>query len=242
MRAEELIHKMDAPITNEPNILSDLNDLVEEFPYFPAARVLFTQYLKVGKDSRFNAELRKTACYTGDRKKLFYLIESESFPAEKIALLEKEIETALPFDWIDDFLEKTSQQPPKNKEAVELPSPVSIDYLRIKTEQPEKPINETVTLKGQEAIDKFIKDDEQGKIKIYLPSEEEKAENTSKPLLEDDKPLPLTMTLAKIYVRQKKYDKAKEIIKALYLQNPEKNIYFADQIRFFEKLINNTKK
>ena len=33
-----------------------------------------------------------------------------------------------------------------------------------------------------------------------------------------------------------------EIIKNLNLKYPEKNVYFADQIRFLEKLIINTKK
>lgn len=50
-----------------------------------------------------------------------------------------------------------------------------------------------------------------------------------------------TETLAKIYVRQHRYEKALEIIKKLNLKYPKKNIYFADQIRFLEKLIINEK-
>ena len=51
----------------------------------------------------------------------------------------------------------------------------------------------------------------------------------------------LSETLAKIYIKQHKYDKALEIIKKLNLNYPKKNAYFADQIRFLEKLIINTK-
>ena len=52
-----------------------------------------------------------------------------------------------------------------------------------------------------------------------------------------------TETLAKIYIKQRKYSRALEIIRSLYLKYPEKNIYFADQIRFLEKLvINNNSK
>ena len=51
-----------------------------------------------------------------------------------------------------------------------------------------------------------------------------------------------TETLAHIYVKQKRYEKALQIIKNLNLKYPEKNVYFADQIRFLEKLIINTKK
>ena len=46
-----------------------------------------------------------------------------------------------------------------------------------------------------------------------------------------------TETLAKIYVKQQRY----EIIKKLNLKYPKKNTYFADQIRFLEKLIINAK-
>ena len=52
-----------------------------------------------------------------------------------------------------------------------------------------------------------------------------------------------TETLARIYIKQGKYSKALEIIKRLNLNYPKKNAYFADQIRFLEKLIiNNNKK
>ena len=50
-----------------------------------------------------------------------------------------------------------------------------------------------------------------------------------------------TETLARIYVKQGRYAKALEIIKRLNLNNPKKNAYFADQIRFLEKLIINNK-
>lgn len=51
-----------------------------------------------------------------------------------------------------------------------------------------------------------------------------------------------TETLAKIYLKQHRYSKALEIIRKLYLKYPKKNIYFADQVRFLEKLILNNKK
>ena len=51
-----------------------------------------------------------------------------------------------------------------------------------------------------------------------------------------------TETLANIYIKQGKYDKALEIIKRLYLEFPNKNRYFADQIRFLEIIVKHTKK
>ena len=50
-----------------------------------------------------------------------------------------------------------------------------------------------------------------------------------------------TETLARIYIKQGRYEKALEIIKRLNLNIPKKNAYFADQIRFLEKVIINNK-
>lgn len=47
----------------------------------------------------------------------------------------------------------------------------------------------------------------------------------------------LSESLAKIYIRQKRYDKAFEIIHTLSLNNPKKSAYFADQLRFLAKLM-----
>ena len=68
-------------------------------------------------------------------------------------------------------------------------------------------------------------------------SEEEELETTE--IQAEDETF--TETLAKIYVKQHRYDKALEIIKKLSLNYPKKNAYFADQIRFLEKLIINAK-
>ena len=65
--------------------------------------------------------------------------------------------------------------------------------------------------------------------KVPLPEEE----------MEDESYF--TETLAKIYVKQQRYSKALEIIRRLNLKYPKKNAYFADQIRFLEKLIINAK-
>ena len=51
-----------------------------------------------------------------------------------------------------------------------------------------------------------------------------------------------TETLARIYIKQGRYQKALDIIQRLSTQFPGKNAYFADQIRFLEKLIINSNK
>lgn len=47
----------------------------------------------------------------------------------------------------------------------------------------------------------------------------------------------LSESLAKIYIKQGRYRRAYEILSDLNLKNPEKSIYFADQLRFLRKVI-----
>ena len=50
---------------------------------------------------------------------------------------------------------------------------------------------------------------------------------------------PMSLELAKIFVKQGHFERAHDIILKISLNNPEKSAYFADQIRFLKKLILN---
>jgi hypothetical protein len=80
----------------------------------------------------------------------------------------------------------------------------------------------------------------------YLQSKEDIAPSAITPLKHQNKVDAFLQAeednLVKMYLKQKKYDKALEIIRKQNLIYPEKSRYFADQIRYLEKLINNTKK
>lgn len=47
----------------------------------------------------------------------------------------------------------------------------------------------------------------------------------------------LTESLAKIYIKTRRYERAYEILNDLSLRFPEKSAYFADQLRFLQKII-----
>ena len=51
-----------------------------------------------------------------------------------------------------------------------------------------------------------------------------------------------TETLARIYIKQGKYERAYQIIDRLYKQHPQKSAFYVDQLRFLEKLMLNEKK
>ena len=95
-------------------------------------------------------------------------------------------------------------------------------------------------MKGQSLIDSFL-EQEQGRIMLNtLPSdysaEEEETEES-----EGNEEEYFTETLARIYIKQGRYQKAYDIIGRLSNKYPQKNVYFADQMRFLEKLIINSK-
>lgn len=104
-----------------------------------------------------------------------------------------------------------------------------------------KVTNPSTPMNGMQLIDKFINDDG-GKLTLkdnpeFVPQLEDTNSEGEKAQEEEY----FTETLAGIYIKQGKYSKALEIIKRLNLNYPKKNAYFADQMRFLEKLILNDK-
>jgi len=214
---------------------------------------LFLKNLYILQDSSFGDELRKSVLYVGDRRKLFYLIEGDKFiplsykthPLAGKAIAVEEPGVDRTFSLIDAFL---STMPLEEDTPVD-----NFQYISDYTAYLEKeafPADQEESgsqLRGQELIDNFIIKAETDSIALKpleKPSitEEEEEENPDNPLpVEEEDESYFTETLAKIYIKQQRYSKALEIIKKLSLKYPKKNVYFADQIRFLEKLIINAK-
>ena len=95
---------------------------------------------------------------------------------------------------------------------------------------------ETNQFKGQSLIDKFIESNPR-----ISPIGSEPESHTNVPAIPetDISESIFTESLAKIYIKQKQYDKAKRIFEKLNLKFPEKSRYFADQIEKIDKLITN---
>lgn len=145
------------------------------------------------------------------------------------------------------LIEKELQE--KNTEAViqEVNPSTNMDLENrlITTEQIAIEASEEPTIEQeQEQAGEFIADQEtptQTKDKGEKQELDEEEKEDSPDLNIYDEEECLTETLAKIYIRQHKFSKALEIFKKLSLKYPKKSAYFADQIRFLEKLITNIK-
>ncbi|MDR1918443.1 MAG: hypothetical protein LBQ65_02210 [Tannerellaceae bacterium] len=253
MDANQLYRLMeDASLLNKDS-LPDLKQLVDEYPYFHTARMLYLKNLAMLNDAAFGAELKKTAIYIPDRKMLYALIEEVRLILETRAPKTQQ-ETIDPFALIDQFLDDIPGDMPDP--ALVLRQSPSIEYLSWSipggSEATEEG-NNGPQLKHGSLIDAFLEEDELKNQSSRWMDEKDETQYAAPDsigwlnLQHGDEPKSLddsyfTETLAKVYIKQKRYGKALEIIRNLSLKYPEKNIYFADQIRFLEKLIINTKK
>ncbi|GHT64157.1 hypothetical protein AGMMS50239_21380 [Bacteroidia bacterium] len=240
MHTENIIALMHEDSRYDEKTLASLSKIIEEYPYFQTAHLLYTLNLFHLEDAYFLYDLRKTAIYLNDRRKLFFLVENHYFDLDKIEALQHEIpqNSESVFNLIDSFLSEKEELVAETEE-IQNPSAISTDYLNyyLSENQEEKP-EEIKPLQFQDAIDKFLAKDEISPVKIEL-KDPDKDEKTPVPDVErvDDSDF-FSETLAKIYIKQRKYDKALEIICKIVLHYPEKSSYFADQIQMLEDLIN----
>ena len=225
--------------------LYELRSLLARYPYFQVARLLYLKNLFVLHDISFGEELRKAALYITDRRILFSLVEGERYSAKS---LEKQppvkevqgIDRTLSL--IDSFLSSLPEEP-EVPAVISIPVEVATDYTSYlkETDEPASDSEkEAPKMKGQELIDNFLEKSEEQPLmsSVVHETEEDKTEEIAE---EPDEESYFTETLARIYVKQQRYSKALEIIRRLNLKYPKKNAYFADQIRFLEKLIINAK-
>ena len=258
MNITELIQH---PEMMDRDTLYELRSTLALYPYFQTARLLMLQNLFILHAPSFDEELRRAAIYITDRKVLFRLVEAAHYRVRKDRADQKPQsdnkgkETASAanrtISLIDNFLDTIPADPaPKEKRRRQpTPADATIDYvaylIETDTTADDRPETEQKPLlKGQNLIDNFIEND-RGKIVLsdtveFTPQlDTTNGGNDGKQADEGY----FTETLARIYIKQGRYSKALEIIQRLSLIYPKKNAYFADQIRFLQKLIlNNNKK
>jgi len=243
MKCTELYQLIADPDTLSEATLPDLKQIVDDFPCFHAARMLYLKNLAVVEDLRLHVEIKKMAIHIPDRMKLFMLVEGERTKKPT-----KTIEKDQSFDVVENFLSKTKEPENETSDKPLLFEPSSsVDYMYWLSADDPKSDASPAKFQHQELIDSFIgnKSERPHRSQVIEPS---KSDHDSDPTMDEEEidksldPSYFTETLAHVYIKQKRYEKALEIIKTLSLKYPEKNIYFADQIRFLEKLIIHSKK
>lgn len=260
MNTADLTYLLNKPeATNEKQTIA-LENMVLQYPYFQAARALHLKGLFNQESFRYNYELKKTAAYTTDRTILFDFITSENFVTiqqEKIDAIQKyildidvhAIEELISAADSTDFEDNNNQIIiPEDK--LQIGAPLSFsrtekhsfqEWLQLTKSNPiqrdsleNNPILEAEKQKKLALIDKFIEANPK------IPPIKNNGTTSENNIKSIEEPTHLmTETLAKVYLEQKKYNKAIQAYEILILKYPEKSSFFADQINEIKNLQQN---
>jgi hypothetical protein len=85
MTQEEITYLLQHPAAVTFDQTAALKEVLQQFPYFQAARAIRLKGLKNANSLHYNKELKVTAAYTTDRSVLFDFITSEEFNQNKIS-------------------------------------------------------------------------------------------------------------------------------------------------------------
>ena len=235
----EITELINHPERLDRDTLYELRSLLALNPYFQTARLLMLQNLYLLHDAAFDEELRRAALYITDRKVIFNMVEAAHYQLRQKPKANGP--TSRTIDLIDNFLESIPEdEEPKDKKRRPTPADAAIDYVAYLLDTEGDVVTDNAPqLKGHDLIDNFLQQ-EQGRITLDLP-QDDLDDNQQDSSTDDNDEEYFTETLARIYIKQGRYQKALDIISRLSSKYPQKNAYFADQIRFLEKLIINNK-
>ena len=240
----ELTELINHPEQLDRDTLYELRSMLALNPYFQTARLLMLQNLYLLHDAAFDEELRRAAIYITDRKAIFNMVEAAHYQLRKQSKANSEEPKAdnssRTVALIDTFLDSIpADEEPKEKKRRPTPADAAIDYVAylLDTEN-DNEHDDAPQLKGHDLIDNFLQQ-EQGRIMLSeLPQDD--SDDRQQDNSDDNDEEYFTETLARIYIKQGRYQKALDIISRLSSKYPHKNAYFADQMRFLEKLIINS--
>jgi len=221
MNSEQLISLIENPKDINSQDITALDSLLLEHPYFSGGQLLLTKGLLNTESIRYNRQLKRAAAYSLDRKKLFSLItlnkakqNQKEVPAIKEVVKQEEVDLELgkPLEFDENESHSFSEWMALSKV---------------------KKIDRTPKAKPSDLIDSFI----DKKVGISKPKKEAffKAVDVAKESLIENNDL-VTPTLAKVYLEQGHYNKAISAYEKLILKYPEKNSFFANQIKLINKL------
>lgn len=212
----------------------DLLQLVKEYPYCQTSQLLFVKSLHNEDSIQFNKQLKIASAFAGDRQQLFYLITEKDTRHQHKPIVKKE-EHLINHKKEQDTKEQLGIGQPLHFGAEEKHS--FSEWLKLSQANPIKRKEETPQQKKTlddklNLIERFVTKDrpKPKKEEFFSPS------NQAKKSVEDQMTF-VTQTLARVYLEQQHYEKAKLAYQQLSLKYPEKSSFFAGQIELIDKLL-----
>ena len=187
-----------------------IKELVTKYPFFSTGQLLLTKCLYELNSNNYDVQLKKSAAYIQNRKKLYELIMLDS----------------LKFYHTDEEKLNNLNVKKNGLKKIKKDKYSFSEWLKISQ------INHLKKDKSSDIINNFIEVNPKINLdknkKVSLDIDAEKSLSSNREIV--------TLTLAKVYANQGHYEKAIEAYKQLILKYPKKNSFFASQIRLIKKL------
>lgn len=218
--------------------------LLEAYPFFtlPAAELLKHHAQSLTEHQR--ASLTNRVAIAASNPAELYMIMSPGNDEHDSFYLDDTPPTPTTDNVIDTFLATYSNTSPEEEELLNRlifnPTP---DYSQVlaKEEEASAPLpSEAEPGSDDDRINRFIISSRLEKAPTETPAALPHAAALPPQPSEKHTPAPdssLSESLARIFIKQRQFQRAYEIIEQLNLNFPEKSVYFADQLRFLRKLI-----
>ena len=226
----------------------ELESIVDEYPYFHSAWLLFARSAKLENRGDFQSILKKTAIRAHSRENLYYLIHAESVERQEPFRLPDFEFPSLRDENTDDLLEHEKgvaaadyfqedyEPAPTDDENADLTGERSFfEWLEKLDGRMHRAAAVADASIKEDIIERFL----QQRPKPISFQEGSIAEDEEESGPDEPQATINTETMARIYVAQKLFDKAIKVYENLGLKNPEKSAYFAGQIEKIKNRIHN---
>ncbi len=237
---KETYHQwLDQPSLLQQHDLKVLTELMTAFPFCQTNHLLHTKCLQNISSFHYNQSLKRTAAYASDRHRLFHLLtekasikKNKSKPtSKKTPPTKKDNSTGSEIDIknqlsIGQPLGFQQQEKHSFNEWLKLSQVKPIQRIDTK-----KNLTQKVSL-----IEDFIANRKRPSKKTAFFSAPQQAKESQSFHFDI-----VTETLAKVYLEQQHYEKAKQAYQQLSLKYPQKSSLFATQIELIEQLIKTNK-
>ena len=215
---------------NNQDHLLKLEELSKNYPNFHLVRAYYLKALQKQEVSSFDKILSHTSVATYDRELLYQFIETDLIARKSSKKKSRSTEDKLTSH------DKSQVNEEKNTDANTKSLDISSKTLKfsewaIFLNSDKKLSEKNDNLENFQLLDDFLKIPE----RIIPDKNDKNIEDLSEKSWSPNDEL-MTETLAKVFVKQKKYRKAIEAYQILGLKYPEKNSLFANQIKEIKKI------
>ena len=239
----DIYHLIDNKDKLNEQTLKELENLVNRYPFFHTARMLYVINLFMLHKPELSTQLTKASILIPDRTVLFNAIEGDNYQLEKVNKTNGEgKEQHDTIQLIDQFLENNNENEDNSHNNIPHDKPtiaeLTNDYAAFLMSQEDIDTNEKEEERQQDQLIESFINANAGKKRYELEQNNQNPVGPEESELNDDF---YNENIVNIYIKQGRYQQALKILNQICLNNPEKSANFATQMRLLEVVVNNKK-